>query len=101
MSERIGIVTGGGPGQPERYDYLYEQNGTCNPFVFCHSLTGWRHVEVTERKTKQGWVHAVQDLVDVRFPEAEKTMLVMDNLNTHSPASLYEAFPPRRQGCTD
>jgi DDE superfamily endonuclease len=82
------------PGRPERYDYEYERNGTCNLFVFCQPLTGWRHVEVTERKTKQDWAHAIRDLVDVRFPEAEKIVLVMDNLNTHSPASLYEAFPP-------
>jgi hypothetical protein len=82
------------PGQPERYDYEYERNGTCNLFVFCQPLTGWRHVEVTERKTKQDWAYAIRDLVDVRFPEAEKIVLVMDNLNTHSPASLYEAFPP-------
>jgi hypothetical protein len=67
---------------------------TCNLFVFCQPLTGWRHVEVTERKTKQDWAHAIRDLVDVRFPEAEKIVLVMDNLNTHTPASLYEAFPP-------
>jgi hypothetical protein len=82
------------PGQPERYDYEYERNGTCNLFVFCQPLTGWRHVEVTERKTKQDWAYAIRDLVDVRFPDAEKIVLVMDNLNTHSPASLYEAFPP-------
>lgn len=82
------------PSQPERYDYEYERNGTCNLFVFCQPLTGWRHVEVTERKTKQDWAYAIRDLVDVRFPEAEKIVLVMDNLNTHSPASLYEAFPP-------
>jgi hypothetical protein len=82
------------PGKPLRYDYEYERNGTCNLFVFCEPLTGWRHVGVTERKTKQDWAHAVRDLVDVRFPEAEKIVLVMDNLNTHSPASLYETFPP-------
>ena len=82
------------PGKPLRYDYEYERNGTCNLFVFCQPLTGWRHVSVTERKTKQDWAHAVRDLIDVRFPEAEKIVLVMDNLNTHSPASLYETFPP-------
>ncbi len=82
------------PGKPRRYDYEYERNGTCNLFVFCEPLTGWRHVEVTERKTKQDWAHAIRDLVDVRFPDAEKIVLVMDNLNTHSPASLYAAFAP-------
>lgn len=81
-------------GKPVRYDYEYERNGTCNLFVFCEPLTGWRHVQVTDRKTKTDWAHAVRDLVDVRFPKAEKIVLVMDNLNTHSPASLYEAFPP-------
>lgn len=82
------------PGKPPRYDYEYERNGTCNLFVFCEPLTGWRHVEVTERKTKQDWAYAIRDLVNVRFPNAEKIVLVMDNLNTHSPASLYAAFAP-------
>lgn len=82
------------PGKAARYDYEYERNGTSNLFVFCQPLTGWRHVEVTERKTRQDWAHAIRDLVDVRFPEAEKIVLVMDNLNTHSAASLYETFPP-------
>ena len=82
------------PGKPPCYDYEYQRNGTCNLFVFCQPLTGWRHVEVTERKTRTDWAHAIRDLVDVRFPKAEKIVLVMDNLNTHSPSSLYEAFAP-------
>jgi len=82
------------PGQPARYDYEYERNGTCNLFVFCEPLTGWRHVEVTSRKTKSDWAHAIRELVDVRFPQARKIVLVMDNLNTHSPSSLYETFAP-------
>lgn len=82
------------PGEPERCDYEYERNGTRNLFVFCEPHTGWRHVEVTERKTKQDWARAVRDLVDVHFPDAEKIVLVMDNLNTHSLSSLYATFPP-------
>jgi len=83
------------PGKPPCYDYEYQRNGTCNLFVFCQPLTGWRHVEVTDRKTRTDWAHAIRDLVDVRFPKAEKIVLVMDNLNTHSPSSLYEAFAPQ------
>ena len=82
------------PGKPARYDYEYERNGTCNLFVFCEPLTGCRHVEVTDRKTKQDWAYAIRDLVDVRYPDAEKIVLVLDNLNTHSLASLYQTFPP-------
>jgi DDE superfamily endonuclease len=65
------------PGKPPCYDYEYQRNGTCNLFVFCQPLTGWRHVEVTERKTRTDWAHAIRDLVDVRFPKAEKIVLVM------------------------
>ena len=83
-----------GPGQPRREDYEYVRNGTCNLFVFCQPLTGWRHVLVTERRTKQDWARAIRDLVDVRFPEAPLIRLVMDNLNTHTGAALYETFPP-------
>jgi transposase len=82
------------PGRPARHDYEYERNGTANLFIVCEPLAGWRHVEVTERRTKLDWAHCVQDLVDVHYPEAEKIVLVMDNLNTHTPAALYEAFVP-------
>jgi len=82
------------PGRPARHDYEYERSGTANLFIVCEPLAGWRHVEVTERRTKLDWAHCVQDLVDVHYPEAEKIVLVMDNLNTHTPAALYEAFVP-------
>lgn len=82
------------PGEPERYDTEYVRNGTCNLFMFSAPLLGWRRVEVTERRTRKDWALQVQRLVDVDFSEADKVVLVMDNLNTHGPASLYEAFSP-------
>src|SRR5262249_29821944 len=82
------------PGQPPRYDYQYQRNGTCNLFIFFAPGEGWRHVEVTERRTKQDFAHQMRALVDGYFPEAEKIRLVVDNLNTHTPAALYETFPP-------
>jgi len=82
------------PGQPERFDYEYQRNGTRNLFVFFQPLAAWRHVQVTERRTKIDFAHCMQYLVDERFPEADKILLVQDNLNTHRPASLYEAFEP-------
>ena len=82
------------PGTPERYDYEYKRNGTCNIFMFAAPLRGWRRVEVTEQRTRTDWADQIQRLVDEDFPEAEKIILVMDNLNTHSSASLYQAFPP-------
>jgi transposase len=82
------------PGRPARYDYEYERNGTANLFLVTEPLRGWRHVEVTERRTKLDWARVVKDLVDVQYSEAERIVLVMDNLNTHTPAALYEAFPP-------
>jgi len=82
------------PGQPKREDYEYGRRGTVNLFMCCEPLVGWRHVAVTERRTRVDWAHVVKDLVDVRYPNAERIVLVLDNLNTHSPASLYEAFAP-------
>jgi transposase len=82
------------PGEPERYDHEYVRNGTCNLFMFSAPLLGWRRVEVTERRTRKDWAEQIRRLVDEDFPNAEKVVLVMDNLNTHSPASLYEAFAP-------
>jgi hypothetical protein len=84
------------PGQPERIDYEYTRNGTANLFMISEPLTGWRHVEVTDRRTAVDFALLVRDLVEEVFPEAEKVVLVMDNLNTHRLASLYEAFPPER-----
>jgi DDE superfamily endonuclease len=82
------------PGHAARHDYEYERNGTANLFMLFAPLEGWRHVKVTERRTKQDFAAVIRELVDVHFPEAEKIVLVMDNLNTHKVASLYEAFPP-------
>jgi hypothetical protein len=83
-----------GPGQPARYDTEYERNGVANCFLACAPLLGWRHVAVTDRRTRIDWAHQIKALVDVHFPAAERIVLVLDNLNVHAPASLYEAFPP-------
>ncbi|MBU1320683.1 MAG: IS630 family transposase [candidate division Zixibacteria bacterium] len=83
------------PGWAERVDYEYERNGTANNFMFNEPLGNWRKVNVRERKTMIDWAHEIKELLDVDYPEAEKVVLVMDNLNTHKPASLYEAFEPR------
>lgn len=82
------------PGRPKRIDYEYERNGTANIFLFCEPLAGWRQTRVTERRTKPDWAHAVRELLDGRYAEAKKVVLVMDNLNIHGIGSLYEAFPP-------
>jgi hypothetical protein len=82
------------PGQAERFDYEYERCGTANLFMLFEPLAGKRHVEVTERRTAVDFAHVVRDLADVHYPDAEKIVLVMDNLNTHKPASLYQAFAP-------
>jgi hypothetical protein len=82
------------PGRPATTDYEYERNGTANLFMMFEPLGGRRHVIVTERRTAVDYAQAIRDLVDVQHPEAEKIVLVQDNLNTHKPASLYEAFPP-------
>lgn len=81
-------------GQPQRYDYEYKREGTCNLFMFFQPLAGWRHVKITERRTAIDWAHCMQDLVDSHFPDAVLISVVQDNLNTHTPASLYEAFEP-------
>ena len=82
------------PGQPLRYDYEYERIGTANLFMFCEPLAGWRHVEVTEHRTKLDFAHQMRWLVDVAYPDVECIDLVFDNLNTHTYAALYEAFEP-------
>ena len=81
------------PGLVERQDYEYERNGVANIFMMFAPLEGWRHVEVTDRHTAVDYAHALKDLSDTHFPDARKIVLVQDNLNTHKPASLYEAFP--------
>jgi hypothetical protein len=82
------------PGRPEKRDCEYERGGVVNLFMFMEPLAGRRWVDVTERRTKVDWACRIKELVDVRYPEAERIVLVMDNLNTHTPASLYEAFDP-------
>ena len=82
------------PGQAERIDYEYERNGTANLFMLCEPFTGWRHVEVTQQRTAVDYAHLLKALVDDFCPEALKITVVQDNLNTHSPASLYKAFNP-------
>jgi hypothetical protein len=81
------------PGHPARHDYEYERNGTANLFMLFAPLEGWRHVEVTDRHTSVDYAEILKDLSDKHFPDAAKIVLVQDNLNTHKPASLYEAFP--------
>ena len=82
------------PGQPARYDYEYHREGSCNLFMCFEPLRGWRHVEVTDRRTTQDFAHAMKDLVDIHFPHAVVVSVVLDNLNTHTPAALYATFPP-------
>ena len=82
------------PGQPRREDYEYEREGRCNLFLTFQPLTGWRHVEVTERRTGKDFAWQMKWLVDEVFPEAEVIRVVLDNLNTHTPAALYQTFPP-------
>ena len=82
------------PGRPARIDYEYVRNGVRNLFLFVEPLRGWRHVAVTERRTKRDWALAIQELADVHYPAAERIVLVLDNLNTHVGSALYETFPP-------
>jgi len=82
------------PGQPERVDYEYERCGTANLFLTCEPLAGRRHVTVTEQRTAVDFAQEVRNLLEVRYPQAERVVLVMDNLNTHKPAALYQAFEP-------
>ena len=82
------------PGQPERYDYEYVRNGVANLFMFFAPLSNWRHVDVTQHRTKLDWAYCMRDLVDIHFPDAVRIRLVQDNLNTHDPSALYQAFAP-------
>jgi hypothetical protein len=82
------------PGEPLRYDYQYERNGVRNLFMFSEPLAGWRHVEVTERRTKQDYAQQMKYLVDVSYPDANRITVIHDQLNTHVPSSLYVTFEP-------
>lgn len=90
----VAAPTAADVGRPRREDYEYVRNGTSNQFMFCEPLRGWRHVEVTTRRTMQDWARAIQRLVDIDYPGAQKIRLVLDNLNTHTGASLYATFAP-------
>lgn len=81
------------PGQPAREDYEYVRGGACNVFLAVEPVRGWRTVTVTERRTRRDWASFMRDLAD-QYPDAERIVVVLDNLNTHGPASFYEAFPP-------
>lgn len=81
------------PGQPARIDYEYRREGTCNLFMFFAPASGWRHVKVTPQRTARDWAQCMHDLVDIHFPDATRIRVVQDNLNTHTPANLYAAFP--------
>jgi hypothetical protein len=82
------------PGQPVRYDYEYRREGTCNLFMFFEPLRGWRHVKVTERRTAKDYAQCLKDVVEGYYPKATLISIVQDNLNTHTPAALYEVFEP-------
>jgi hypothetical protein len=81
-------------GHPAQVDYEYERKGVCHQLLMCEPLRGWRHVKVTERRTRRDYTECVRELVDVYYPDVEKMRLVQDNLNTHDGASLYETFRP-------
>lgn len=83
------------PGQVARYDYEYERRGVRNLFLFLDPLAGWRHVKVTNRRTKVDWAQCMKELVDELYPNAKRIRVVLDNLNTHKPAALYEVFEPQ------
>lgn len=82
------------PGRPARFDYEYKRNGTASLFMLFAPLEGWRHVKVSARRTAIDYAHVLKDLSDIHFPDAEAIVLVQDNLNTHAPSSLYQAFAP-------
>jgi hypothetical protein len=90
--KRMGLAAR--PGQAERYDYEYKRNGTRNLFVFFEPQRGWRHIEVSEHRTMQDFARQMRWLVDEAYPEAQVVRVVLDNLNTHRWASLYETFEP-------
>ena len=82
------------PGHPARHDPEYARAGVVNFFLVTEPLRGWRQVRVSAQRTRIDFAHCIKELVDVHYPDAERIVLVLDQLNTHSPASLYEAFPP-------
>ena len=95
VSEKRSPIPAKAPGRRERFDYEYQRNGTRNLFMTCEPLAGWRHVAVTQRRTMEDFSHQMRWLADAAYPGAEKVRVVLDNLNTHRPASLYETFEPK------
>ena len=93
MIKEVRAPISAAPGRKARQDYEYERNGVANLFMMFAPLEGWRHVKVTDRHAAVDYAHALKDLSDVHFPGAVKIVLVQDNLSTHTPASLYAAFP--------
>jgi hypothetical protein len=83
------------PGRPERYDYEYERQGVCNLFMFFEPKASWRHIDIRRRRTAQDFAQQMKKLVNEHYPEAQKIRVVLDNLNTHTGAALYEAFEPQ------
>jgi hypothetical protein len=84
------------PGSPAKQGYEYERGGVCHRLMMCEPPRGWRHVRVTERRTREGYAECVRELLEVHYPRAKRSRLAQDNLNTHDGASLYEAFPPEQ-----
>jgi len=84
------------PGQIAREDYTYEKEGRANLFIVYEPLAGKRYLKVTEHRTKKDWALFMQEILEEQYPDARKVVLVMDNLNTHTPASFYEVFPPEQ-----
>jgi hypothetical protein len=84
------------PGQVERRDYEYERHGTANLFVMVEPLAGWRHLNITARRTKRDYAECLRYLVEERYPDADYICVVQDNLNTHTAGALYETFPPKQ-----
>jgi len=82
------------PGRPAQVDYAYEREGVVNLFLCCEPLAGQRWVDVTAQRTRRDWAQQIQQLVDVRYPDAERIVLILDNLNVHTPGALYDVFPP-------
>ena len=95
LIEEVKTAISCAPGRPARYDYEYKRHGVCNVFMANEPLAGKRMVKITKRKTKQDWAHFIAEIADC-YKDAQKITLVMDNLNTHRPGSLYEAFPPQK-----
>jgi hypothetical protein len=94
LISEVRTVIPAAPGRPERHDYEYKREGSCNLFMLVCPERGWRHVKVTQRRTILDVAHCFKDLVDLHFPEADVIRVVMDNLNTHTLAVLYEVFDP-------